>query len=210
MAISFVAAGTVIQGPNPTIPVPTGYAAGDLLILVLNNSAPPASITGWTLLTSNIAVPQFSIFYKTAGASESSVAITSASATSVNVMLAYRGTSGFDVTGAFANTGSATSLATATLTTTQANDYIISIYGSGSLIASGTWTAPASTTSRVNSSTVSGKRGLLIVDELQASAGATTARTATLSLANQITSIGLSIKEPAAATVNSNFFLLML
>ena len=180
-----------------------------LLILILCNSAPPASISGWTLLTNNGVVPQIYIYYKTAGASESSVAITSASTTSVNVMLAYRGTSGFDVTGAFANNQVTTSLATTSLTTTQASDYIISIYGSNAS-SSNTWTAPASTTARVTSNSGTSKRGLLIVDELQTSAGATTARTATLSLANQITSVGLSIKESATTTVNSNFFLLML
>ena len=33
MAISFVAAGATVTGVSPTVPVPAGYAEGDLLVV---------------------------------------------------------------------------------------------------------------------------------------------------------------------------------
>jgi hypothetical protein len=116
------------------------------------------------------------VFTKTATGSESSVSVSTVSA--AGVMLAYRGISALDVVGAYASN----SFATTSVTTTAADDLVISIYrvSSGS---SFTWTAtPSGTTSRVNQAAVaSTNNGLLIVDEDKATAGATTARAATAS-----------------------------
>lgn len=207
MAISFVAAGTVIQGANPTVPVPAGYAAGDFFLMFVT-AAIVTTPTGWTSLSSTTVGGPTNLFYKTASASESSVAVTSSNAATIAGMVAYRGTSGIDVQMISFNTSaSATSLATTSRTTTQANDYVISYYGCSNIVD--VWTAPASTTTRVTSNSTLTFRGALLVDELQASAGATTARTATLSIANGISAYAFAIKETAASTVNSNFFLLM-
>jgi len=205
MAISFVAAGTTTAGINPTVAVPSGYASGDLLVIVITGTS-VTTPSGWTLLTNNAVTPVCYIFYKTASASESSVAMTSTTTATKAVMLAYRGVGGVDVTGTFVQATTGTTIATNSLTTTQANDYVISIYAASPTISS--WTAPASTSSRVNSGASGILRGLLIVDELQASAGATTSRTATLSVTGIAkTSIAFSIKEPSGAN-KSSFFLL--
>ena len=93
------------------------------------------------------------------------------------------------------------------MTTTQANDFVISIYASG--IAANTWTAPASTNSRVTVNSTASFRGVLFVDELQASAGVTTSRTASLATSSTLSAISTSIKPTVASTANGNFFFLM-
>jgi hypothetical protein len=120
------------------------------------------------------------VFYKYASASESSVSLdTSAKA----VVLAYRGVRTItptDGTSTF-STSSSTSIATNTFSTTLSNDYIVSVFGAGIAIGNRTFTAPASTTTRVNSSGIAFVSGtLLVVDELFSSSGTTTSRTATL------------------------------
>jgi hypothetical protein len=205
MAISFVAAGSTVTGANPTVPVPTGYAAGDVFILFIT-AGTVTTPSGWTLRGITTSGTPLAVYSKIAGASESSVAMTSGNANSIAGMIAYRGSSGVDVAGTFATTASATSLATNTQTTTQANDYVISIYADS--VGARTWTAPASTTVRLNASSVSTFRGILIVDELQASAGVTTARTATVSTASALTALAISINESTSTNKGSFFFLM--
>ena len=48
MAISFVAAGAVVTGANPTVAVPAGYALKDLLVIVTTGTATPTTPAGWT------------------------------------------------------------------------------------------------------------------------------------------------------------------
>ena len=193
MAISFVAAGTVITGANPSVPPPVGYAEKDLLVLVITGTATPGSLTGiWTRIGAQGAAGFITVYYKFALGTEANSVVTVAGATTKAVMLAYRGVSAADVISTF-STATGTSLATNTLTTTQPNEYIISIFASNTTAAS-TWTAPASTTSRLTSSnTTGGVNGLLIVDELQATAGVSTARTATVSVSNTLSAVAFSI-----------------
>jgi hypothetical protein len=209
MAISFVAAGSTVAGPNPTVPVPAGYAAGDLFILFVAAGI-VTTPTGWTLLAGTTLGTATQIYYKGANASESSVSVSVANAATLSGMVAYRGVNTFDVQMASFNTSaSATSLATSSITTTQTNDYVISYYANGTGV--NTWgSAPASTTSRVSVNSTATIRGVLLVDEVQASAGATTARTATITSSSTLSAFSFAIKETTAATVNSNFFLLML
>lgn len=196
MAISFVGAGTVASGANPTVDVPAGVAVGDALIIFTSGSANATQPTGWTTLVFSLVSGRYStVFLKIATASESSVTLTQAGAASKAVMIAYRGTSYFDVIGTVTN-GSSTSPVTASLTTRFANDYVVSFYGSAVQASVITWTAPASTTSRVNSANSSTANGILIVDELQATAGASATRTATLSSGNSWSTFAIAFKEP--------------
>ena len=194
MAISFVAAGTVATGANPTVTVPTGYAQDDFLIIVTAGTATTTTPTDWTLISAQGAGQFITTFYKFANASEASVALTNAGTTTKAVMMAYRGVGLFDVVSAY-TTATATTLATATQTTLLANDYVLSIYANASGAAR-TWTAPASTTARVNSATTTTVRGLLIVDEAKATAGLTTARTATISASSTLAAVSISIRQP--------------
>jgi hypothetical protein len=78
------------------------------------------------------------------------------------------------------------------VTTTYANDFILSIYGDPSTTAA-TFTANASTTARVNSGSTGSIAGLLIADELQAAAGASTARAATSSASVSWSAIAIGL-----------------
>jgi len=199
MAISFVGAGTVASGANPTVDVPAGVVAGDALIIFTNGSANanPAP-TGWgTIVFSLVSARYSTVFFKLATASESSVTLTQSGASSRAVMIAYRGTSYFDVIGTVGG-GSSTSPVTSSITTRFANDYVVSFYATQTQVSPITWTAPASTTSRVNAASTSTANGLLIVDELQATAGASTVRTATLSSGTSWVTFAIAFKEPQA------------
>lgn len=176
--ITFIGAGAVVTSSNPTVPVPSGYQAGDLLILVAGCATNVASLpSGWTSdYSGGTPSVRTLVCHKVAGASESSVALSVSSSATRAVMLCYRNTNStpLDVAGAGVTGSSVTSVTTNSLTTTAANDLVVSVF----VTSSGTITAPAGTTTRVNSSG-STFDGLLIVDEIQAAAGASTSRTAT-------------------------------
>lgn len=182
MAITFVAASAVVTGANPTVAIPTGYAKDDLLLIVTTGTATPTTPAGWTQLASQGANQFITVLYKYAAATEASVAVTLAGTTSKSVMTAYRGAGAFQASATFL-TGTNIAPSTNTTTTTYANDFVLSIYANPSGAAR-TWTPNASTTSRVNSATTSTINGLLIASELQVAAGATTARTAAISLSS--------------------------
>jgi hypothetical protein len=195
MAISFVGAGTVQTGANSTVNVPAGIAAGDTLLIFTSGTATPTTPTNWTSIFFQGTGRYLTVLLKIATASESSVTLVQSGTSSKAVMLAYRGTSYFDVVGTVA-TGTSTSPATTSQTTRFANDYVVSFYATQLNATPSTWTAPASTTSRVNSGNSASVTGMLIVDELQVSAGASATRTATLSLSTAWSAISISFKEP--------------
>jgi len=196
MAISFVGAGAVSTGANSTVAVPAGIAAGDTLLIVTSGTTPtPTTPTDWVSIYAQGSLRFLTVFLKIATASESSVTLVQSGTSSKAVMLAYRGTSYFDVVGTVA-TGTSTSPATTSQTTRFANDYVVSFYATQLNATPSTWTAPASTTSRVNSGNSATVTGMLIVDELQVSAGASATRTATLSSSTAWSAISISFKEP--------------
>ena len=201
MAISYIGAGAVQTGTNPTVPVPAGYAAGDFLIIFATSGTSASVPSGWTNIQS--VTSQVLCCYKVATASESSVAMTIGGTSSDAVMLCYRGVGSLDTVSTVSNTPSGTSVATNTLTTTATNDYVVS-YFTASATAS-TWTAPGSTTTRINQSSTLSLRGMLIVDELQVSAGTSTSRTATTTVGLSLYAVAFSLKEPTA-TSSGNFF----
>jgi hypothetical protein len=190
MAISFVGAGAVASGQYPTVQVPAGVIQGDLLLLVYTVNYPTNfTPSGWTVIgTQNIPgfpygtgnAPNQYFLYKFAGASESSINLSSIGANNTKaVMVAYRGVSDVDVIGSF---NSATNANPSTLSQTTAfdNEYIVSVFSRNpDTTPTSTWTVPSGVSERVKSEAVS-YNGLLIVDELQTSAGSTAIRTATL------------------------------
>ena len=179
MAISFVAAGGVATGTNPTASVPAGYARGDLLILVTIGTSTPATPAGWTRLTTLSSNNFPTIFYKFAASVEVSQQVTLGDSRARATMLAYRGVGAIETVPSF-TTGTGTTATPNTLTTTYANDFVVNVYNDDN----GTnysFTPNASTTARVNATGSVFNRGLLITDELQVAAGISTARTATLS-----------------------------
>ena len=190
MAISFVGAGTAASGTSMTLNVPAGVVAGDLLLILGTSTSSIFTPTGWTQ-NANISN---AIYSKIATSSETSVVLGASAAQATSVMVAYRGVGYIDVIGT-ASSGSSTSPATNSLTTRFANDYVISYYSSATG-AVNNWTAPASTTQRVNQASSLTTRGILIADEAQAVAGASAVRTATLSIGNSWNAIAFALKEP--------------
>jgi hypothetical protein len=180
MAISFVAAGTVVTGANPTVTVPAGTAKNDLLIIVTTGQSTTSLPTGWVALTTQGSGTFGSIFYKYATATEASVALTNVSASNKAVMIAYRGAGAIQAIPVW-TTGATATATPGTVTTTYANDFVVSVYLDALNNPTRTWTASASTTSRVNSANTTALPGMLIADETQAAAGTSTARAATLS-----------------------------
>jgi hypothetical protein len=195
MAISFVGAGTVQTGANSTVDVPAGYAAGDTLLIVTSGTATPTTPTNWVSIYAQGANRFLTVFLKIATASESSVTLAQSGTSSKAVMIAYRGTSYFDVVGTVGN-GTSILPATNSLTTRFANDYVVSFYATQLNATPSTWTAPLLTTSRVNSGNSTTVTGMLIVDEAQAAAGASTTRIGGLSSSTAWSSIAISFKEP--------------
>ena len=195
MAISFVGAGTVATGANSTVDVPAGIAVGDALLIVTSGTATPTTPTNWLPIYIQNANRFLTVFLKIATASESSVTLAQSGTSSKAVMIAYRGTSYFDVAGTVSN-GTNILPATSSLTTRFANDYVVSFYATQLNATPSTWTAPALTTSRVNSGNSTTVTGMLIVDELQAAAGASTARIGGLSSSTSWSSVAISFKEP--------------
>ena len=205
MAITFVAAGAVAVGADPTVSVPAGYAAGDFFILITTGTATPTTPSGWTQLAAQGATGFITILYKFAEASESSVALTLAGTTSKAVMLAYRSVLGNDVITAF-RTGGPTSLATFSQTTTVDNDEVISVWS----VAGGTarnWSGPFEEPEiRVESSSTSTRAGLFIVGQPKTTAGATPSLTATVSASGTLSCVAFSIS-PTPDAVGGFFFL---
>lgn len=179
MAISFVAIGAVasITGTG-TLPLPAGIVAGDLLIGIGVSNGTASYPTGWNRYSTDqtIGTRTQSVFYKIAGSSETAPTVSVSGGTFY--MLAYRGANLLE--GVAKATGTGTSAAGGTFSTTNTNDFVVNFYG-GQLGTNSTWTAPASTNVRLSADTSASASGLLFVDELQASAGTTTSRTATMS-----------------------------
>jgi fibronectin-binding autotransporter adhesin len=119
------------------------------------------------------------------------VAVTLVGTASKAVMLAYRGASAIDTVSGFTTATAATSVATGLTGNAFANELEVSIFVSGS--TAGTWTAPALTTSRINSSPTASINGMLIVDETQAAAGNSTSRTGTITGAHTLSAVAFSI-----------------
>ena len=192
MAVSFVASSAVVTGANPTLSLPTGVVEKDLLLIITTGTATPTTPAGWTLQRAQAVTSFLTVFSKFAtGTEAATLALTVAGTTSSAVMVAYRGASAIDSISGTTTATAATSITTGLTGNTQPNDCEISIYVGNNV--AGAWTAPALTTTRVNSTPTAAVTGILIVDEQQAAAGNSTARTATIAGAHTLSSVAISV-----------------
>jgi hypothetical protein len=182
-AVAFVAATSANNGAGATTLVinkPTGVAQGDVMLATVTATGTPAPTTpsGWTVAksTSGTALRQ-ATYYKVAGAGEPasySWALGSSRAASGGIV-DYSGvnqTAPVDATaGASGASGNAVA---ASVTTAAANDQVLAIV---SFATSTTVTADSTTAERyeASSSSTTGE----VADFVQATAGATSAKTAT-------------------------------
>jgi ABC-type cobalamin transport system permease subunit len=166
MTITFVGAGAAVGGSNPTVPVPSGYIAGDLLVMLVvstDNVIPTPS--GWNKGSpSTLGIPN-QFLWKIATSSESSVALSGvASSVTRAVMLAYRGNARFyDGLG---GSGGATS-ATATpglLTSSYTGSLGITLYATTNVAV--TFGTSSSINIRSNNSGTASLYGLMVGDTL--------------------------------------------
>lgn len=181
LPMTFLAAGAVGTGANPTAALPATHSAGNLLVIVgasgTNSFSTPA---GWSPGAINGTTSKLSLWYKIDNGAESNVVVSNSNAQSKVVMLSYSGNNAAPSdTAGTPTSGSTASPTTVTLTTATDNALIISAYGAVKTGAA--WSAaPGSTNSRVSSNATSSLAGLLVVDETLTLAGASAARAATL------------------------------
>lgn len=191
----FVAAGTSVQGSNSiSVPLPTGWQQGDLLVMPCAGG--PSTPSGWTSATG------LSLLYKFAGASESAVTLTNFGSNLIGAMVAYRNINSYDKQSSANGPTSGTSITTNTLTTTKENELIISLFLSAS--NGRTWTSPANTTQRINIvGQTTAYPSLCLVDENQLNPSTTTARTGTTNLSASLYTVVLAFQEKPN---DGNFF----
>lgn len=218
MAIAYVNAGTVSTaggGNSITVALPASVTQGNLLILFASMSGRTfSSVTqSYTQIVNRTTSPSLWIGYKFAGASETAPVLTASASMSSGsaVIVQYSGVASLGTTGTVTSQ-TATSVGTNSITTTVADEQVISFY-EGNYLASNvtfTWTAPGSTTTRVNSAQTSTSNGLLIVDEVKATAGATTSRTASWSNSTIVACVAVSFKpSTTTSSTNGDFFFMM-
>ena len=206
MAITYVGAGAAQVGDisgNVTIPVPSGYSAGDLLVIVgIFNSAP--TISGWTLAT-NLTTK---VLYKFASASESSVSTNVGNNQNTAQMFAYSGVASFNSASSSDTTGTSASMNFGPITTTAANCLVID---SGTtyptFVSIGT---PSGTNSRSiipsNGTTI----GFVVADFILVTTGSSGIQSASLSSSIQWTTNAVAFAPSVAPVVvtNGNFFMM--
>jgi len=211
MAWSFVAAGAVGTGISPTAVLPTGHAAGDLLVIVGSSNGVFATPSGWTvgILNFNSTDTNLSLWYKIDSGSEVDVPSGKSTGNSSFGMMVYRGIadSPLDIAGYGDSSAGGNSVVTSSITTTKTNDLVISVFAHKK--TSSTWTAPASTTRRLTQNGTGVIYGLLAVDENAASAGATTVRTASIPTSNFMSSFAIAFSQAVTGSISSAFFSFM-
>jgi len=96
-ALTFVAAGTVKSGASPTVAIPSGVQAGDLLVLCVSSGGGTTTPSGWTLPTGanhGGGDARVTAFYKVAGTSESNFTLGNTQSRTQCGVIAYRPTGG--------------------------------------------------------------------------------------------------------------------
>lgn len=199
MAIALVGtASSTSNAATASVPLPSGYASGDLLIVLLNVQSPQTATTptGWTALESNVAnsTGNLSLYWRISDGTEgTSLSVRLNAAAYYNcISLAYSGTDTTSPINASAINADTTQIASGGgstsnpgVTTTVANAMLVhtvSISDSVSTAASVTFTVPSGFTSEVTSPTNGYVTQQNASQMAQASAGATGTITSSYSI----------------------------
>lgn len=194
-SIAFVDAGTVAVGNNQTITLPT-YQAGDLLVVVATGNSNWTTPSGWTQIANQGATaPRIMMAWKIASAGESNLSALGGGTGGAACIVSYRyvATSAVDLSSSVTTTTGLT-ITSSSITTTVANDWVLTFYAAGNQASAIGWVAPASTTTRVNFKTGTTGNRFLLVDEVKATAGATTTRTGTYAVSATLGVVSTAIK----------------
>ena len=207
MAWSYISAGSVVHGANPTVPLPSSYATGDLLLLVLNGGNGASAPSGWTVIASSVGhFENTSVWYKIATSSESAPVVSSFTNLSVAAMVAYRGVNSLNITPSL-SWGNSGKVISNSITTTNTDELVISIFSS--TWVTGTWTPPTGVNVRLNVPGLSSTNlSFLLVDEDKTPAGATISRTIQYAPAYGVDAMVFSLYQSSTSTSSSNIFLM--
>lgn len=219
MAIALVGTNSTASSATvASISLPTGYASGDLLLVLLNIQGPATATTpsGWTALESNVVNSSgtLSLYWRISDGTEgSSLSVTLSAATYYNcISLAYSGTDTTSPINASAINADTTQIASGGgstsnpgVTTTVANAMLVhtvSINDSVTTAQSVTFTPPSGFTSEVTSPAQEYVTQQNASQMAQASAGATGAITSSYSIsrASYYTTVLLALSPPASAS----------
>ena len=186
-ALTFVGAGTVSFGASPTVVIPSGVQAGDLLVLCVGSSGDTRTPSGWTLPTGaahyNSAQARITTFYKVAGASESNFTLGNSNSRTQCGVIAYRPTGGAATyVSLAANSGSGATAATNTVSVSALPALIVSQFVKND--SSTQIGAVADTNQRLLGTANGFYTNLRVVDEFPTATGASTARAETPSAKN--------------------------
>jgi hypothetical protein len=201
MAISFVAAGATVVGPTVTVTQPAGIRQGDLLLLISSGGSKPTTPAGWTELTTNYfispAAPWMTVYWKFAAASEASVSLSTNDSAARSGIIAYREAYAFEAIPSFAyGAGGTANLIPIAATSNYRYNTILTIYSTNNSGFATTFTANASTISRVNAASTTTSYGLLVVDEFQNTSGNSTPRAATQSRSQPWGAVSIGVAWP--------------
>lgn len=199
---SYVGAGAVNTGQNPFCVYPAGIQAGDLMLTIATSGATYGTTapSGWAIVVRQTASPFLTVYSRTAVAGDvgSNVNLANTNTASCGRTIAYRGIASQDVVSTF-TTATATSVSSGTVTTTAADDLVLSIFGSAATAT--TWTtAITGTTNRVSQNPTSTVTGFLVNDEDKATAGATTARSGATAASSVKSGCQISFKQSTVIT----------
>lgn len=206
MAITYRTSNTAINAGSGSTSkpcnAPASIASGDFLLAFLAIGTPnaTASSSGWTQVESlNGNSQRTIIFYKVAGSSEPASYTFTTSATSWTdiAILRYDGqasSSAYDISSSTYNSPATTTPATPSITTARANNLLITIFSD--LNASGL-TNPAAPTGETRRLFFDGSHW--ISDEVQASAGATGAKSSSAGASVKPTGTIISVNSPSVA-----------
>lgn len=193
--IVFVGAGATAYAANGNVTpaLPTGWLSGDLFICIVSsldnvNSTLPA---GWLAIdagTNNGAGFRFTAYYKYAASGDVAPLVTHAAGSGISaVVVAYRGVGvGYplNVLGATSvNTPASTTLTfhATGITTTMNGCRVVELGGvAGQNVDTANYTGAPTPTERVDAPNVAARPGVVVADFLQATAGATGSRVATI------------------------------
>ncbi|MER8030725.1 hypothetical protein ABTZ78_17400 [Streptomyces bauhiniae] len=163
MAISYVAAATVANSTISTTSlacnVPSGTAAGDVMVAVISRATTGSTVStpsGWTIVPSfpvtNSNGTTLLAFYRVASASEpASYTFTGSAQKWCIAICTYRGvdnTSPINASAAAADTTNRAAHTSPSVTTTAANCWVLAAYCDRGTSTASTWSTPSGLTSR--------------------------------------------------------------
>ena len=179
-SLSFWAAGAFGTGISPTVTIPNGIKANDLLVLCVSSGGDTTTPSGWTLVgASGSGAARIATFYKVASGSETNFTLGNAQNRTQCVCLAYRPSNGAVTYGAnTSNTGT-----TGTASTTVQNIAKVPALIISHFIATPNTTnigTVSGTTSRALGTADGTLTNIRVVDETQYKTGNSTSRTASI------------------------------